>query len=82
MASGQVILTDDLIARIYNPGIDGSLKLDSMARETVVESLKKNLHWRISDVCYPAPILVALLLTTHTSSMAMQCQTMIYGWNF
>lgn len=48
--SGQVILTDYLIERITLGEAQRGLTLTSLDRDEVVEYLKKNLHWRITDV--------------------------------
>lgn len=50
LLSGQVILTDYLIERIYNGDEYQGLVLSSLDRQEVVPYLQKNLHWRISDV--------------------------------
>jgi tyrosinase len=48
--SGQVILTDYLIERVMLAEEQRGLTLTSLNRDEVVEYLKKNLHWRITDV--------------------------------
>lgn len=52
--SGQVILTDYLIERITRAEEQRGLTLTSLDRDEVVEYLKKNLHWRITDVSLSA----------------------------
>ncbi|KAL2070465.1 hypothetical protein VTL71DRAFT_13491 [Oculimacula yallundae] len=49
LSTGQVILTDYLVEHITKSIQDRGLTLQSLSREDVVEYLKKNLHWRISD---------------------------------
>jgi hypothetical protein len=48
--TGQVILTDYLIERITQAEAHRGLTLASLDQEEVVEYLKTNLHWRITDV--------------------------------
>ena len=48
--SGQVILTDTLIERIVRGETHRGLTLASLDRGEVVTYLRKNLHWRITDV--------------------------------
>ncbi|KAH6723255.1 putative tyrosinase [Leptodontidium sp. MPI-SDFR-AT-0119] len=50
LSTGQVILTDYLVEHITKSIQDRGLTLQSLSREDVVEYLKKNLHWRISDI--------------------------------
>ena len=50
MSSGQIILTDYLVENISKEREQRGLRLTSLSREEVVAYLKKNLHWRISDV--------------------------------
>lgn len=48
--TGQVILTDYLIERITQAEPHRGLTLTSLDQAEVVEYLKTNLHWRITDV--------------------------------
>ncbi|KAH7354961.1 putative tyrosinase [Rhexocercosporidium sp. MPI-PUGE-AT-0058] len=50
LSTGQVILTDYLVEHITKSIQDRGLTLQSLSREDVVEYLRKNLHWRISDI--------------------------------
>lgn len=54
LLSGQVILTDYLVENITKERTLRGLTLQSLSREQVIEYLKKNLHWRISDVSFIA----------------------------
>ncbi|KAL3427941.1 tyrosinase [Phlyctema vagabunda] len=49
LSTGQVILTDYLIERIHKHVQERGLTLQTLSREEVVQYLKNNLHWRISD---------------------------------
>lgn len=51
--TGQVILTDYLIERIVQAEAHRGLTLTSLDQDEVVEYLKANLHWRITDVRFP-----------------------------
>lgn len=51
--SGQVILTDYLIELINRGQEQRGLTLTSLDQREVVDYLKKNLHWRITDVGLP-----------------------------
>ena len=53
LSSGQVILTDHLVENIAKEKEQRGLTLTSLSRDEVVAHLKKNLHWRISDVSLP-----------------------------
>ncbi|PVH87416.1 putative tyrosinase [Cadophora sp. DSE1049] len=50
LSTGQVILTDYLVEHITKNIQERGLTLQSLSREDVVEYLRKNLHWRISDI--------------------------------
>lgn len=63
LSTGQVILTDYLVEHITKSIQDRGLTLQSLSREDVVEYLKKNLHWRISDVRPPRFISIFLFLS-------------------
>jgi tyrosinase len=53
LSTGQVILTDYLVEHIKKGQVDRGVTLETLDREDVIAYLKKNLHWRISDVrCY------------------------------
>lgn len=52
--TGQVIITDTLVEYIQREITRQGMQLRSLAREDVVGYLKKNLHWRITDVSFPA----------------------------
>ncbi|KAF2501891.1 Di-copper centre-containing protein [Lophium mytilinum] len=49
LSSGQVILTDYLIERITLGEAQRGLTLGSLDQVEVIEYLRKNLHWRITD---------------------------------
>jgi tyrosinase len=51
--TGQVIITDTLVEHIQRQITQQGMQLHSLAREDVVAYLKKNLHWRITDVSVP-----------------------------
>lgn len=48
--TGQIILTDYLIQQITLGQPQRGLTLTSLDNDEVVAYLKKNLHWRITDV--------------------------------
>merc|ERR1711977_79142 len=50
LSTGQVILTDYLVEHITKNIQERGLNLQSLSREDVVGYLRKNLHWRISDI--------------------------------
>ena len=50
LLTGQVIITDPLVEHIERQITHGGMQLRSLSREDVVEYLKTNLHWRITDV--------------------------------
>ena len=50
LSSGQVILTDYLAENIAKQRQLRGAPLTSLARDEVIAYLKRNLHWRISDV--------------------------------
>lgn len=52
LGSGQVILTDYLVENITKERTLRGLMLQSLSRDEVIEYLKKNLHWLISDVSF------------------------------
>lgn len=62
LSTGQIILTDHLIEHIKRHTVERNLRLDNLSREEVVDYLRTNLHWRVSDVSF--------LTTTVPSHMA------------
>lgn len=50
LMTGQVIITDPLVEHIERQITHGGMQLRSLSREDVVEYLKTNLHWCITDV--------------------------------
>ena len=60
--SGQVILTDYLVENITKRRQQRGLTLQSLTCDEVVDYLKTNLHWRITDVstCLSCTFVVSL----------------------
>lgn len=52
LSTGQVVITDYLVEHIKKGIVDRGVTLATLDREDVIDYLKKNLHWRISDVSY------------------------------
>ncbi|KAL8832127.1 MAG: hypothetical protein Q9191_000449 [Dirinaria sp. TL-2023a] len=49
LSAGQIVLTDYLVEDIIKERQQRGLTLASLSRSEVIEYLRKNLHWRITD---------------------------------
>lgn len=52
LSTGQCILTDYLIEHIQKDVVSRGLQLRSLEKDEVVQYLKANLHWRVTDVSF------------------------------
>ena len=52
LSTGQVILTNYLVEHIKKHTVEQGLRLESLSVDEVGAYLRKNLHWRITNVSY------------------------------
>ena len=60
LTAGQVVLTDYLVENIAKQRQQRGLTLETLSRQEVIQYLRTNLHWRITDVSTSIHFLILL----------------------